>query len=39
LSTISVMHAGGRLTLMWICYGAAGALTIVTVGALANIGF
>jgi hypothetical protein len=25
--------------LMWICYGAAGALTFVTVGALAIIGF
>jgi hypothetical protein len=33
------MHVGGRLTLMWICYGAAGALTIVTVGALAIVGF
>ena len=37
--TLCDMHAGGRLTLMWICYGAAGALTIVTVGALAFIGF
>ena len=37
--TLRDMHAGGRLTLMWICYGAAGALTFVTVGALAIIGF
>ena len=37
--TLCDMHAGGRLTLMRICYGAAGALTIVTVGALAFIGF
>jgi fumarate reductase subunit D len=37
--TLRDMHVGGRLTLMWICYGAAGALTIVTVGALAIIGF
>ena len=33
--TLRDMHAGGRLALMWICYGAAGALTFVTVGALA----
>jgi hypothetical protein len=33
------MHAGGRLALMWICYGIAGALTFVTVAALVIIGF
>ena len=32
--TLRDMHAGGRLTLMWICYGTAGALTVVTVAAL-----
>lgn len=37
--TLRDMHAGSRLTLMWICYGTAGALTFVTVGALAIIGF
>lgn len=37
--TLRDMHAGGRLALMWICYGTAGALTIVTVAALAIIGF
>jgi fumarate reductase subunit D len=33
------MHAGGRLALMWICYGTAGALTFITVAALVIIGF
>jgi fumarate reductase subunit D len=37
--TLRDMHAGGKLALMWICYGTAGALTFVTVGALAIIGF
>jgi fumarate reductase subunit D len=32
------MHAGGRSALMWICYGTAGALTVVTMAALAIIG-
>jgi fumarate reductase subunit D len=32
------MHASGRLALMWICYGTAGALTVVTVAAVAIIG-
>jgi fumarate reductase subunit D len=36
--TLRDMHAGGRLTLMWICYGTAGALTVVTVAALTMIG-
>jgi fumarate reductase subunit D len=36
--TLHDMHAAGKLTLMWICYGAAGALTIVTGIALAVIG-
>lgn len=36
--TLRDMHAGGRLALMWICYGTAGALTVVTVAALAIIG-
>jgi fumarate reductase subunit D len=36
--TLRDMHAGGRLALMWICYGAAGVLTFVTVAALAIIG-
>lgn len=33
------MHAGGRLALMWICYGTASAFTFITVAALAIIGF
>jgi fumarate reductase subunit D len=37
--TLRDMHAGGRLALMWICYGIAGALTFVTVAALEIIGF
>jgi fumarate reductase subunit D len=37
--TLRDMHAGGRLALMWICYGIAGALTFVTVAALVIIGF
>ena len=37
--TLRDMHAGSRLTLMWICYGTAGALTFVTVAALVIIGF
>jgi fumarate reductase subunit D len=36
--TMRDMHAGGRLTLMWICYGSAGALTAATVAALTIIG-
>jgi fumarate reductase subunit D len=37
--TLRDMHAGGRLALMWICYGIAGALSFVTVAALVIIGF
>ena len=37
--TLRDMHAAGRLALMWICYGTAGALTLVTAGALVVIGF
>ena len=37
--TLRDMHAGGRLALMWICYGTAGALTFITVAALVIIGF
>jgi len=33
------MHAGGRLALMWICYGTAGLLSLATVAALVFIGF
>ena len=36
--TLRDMHAGGRLALMWICYGTAGALTVVTVAVLTIIG-
>jgi fumarate reductase subunit D len=36
--TLRDMHAGGRLALMWICYGTAGALTVVTFAALTIIG-
>lgn len=36
--TLRDMHAAGKLALMWLCYGAAGALTIVTLAALAVIG-
>jgi fumarate reductase subunit D len=36
--TLRDMHAGGRLTLMWICYGGAGALTAATIAALTIIG-
>lgn len=36
--TLRDMRAGGRLTLMWICYGTAGVLTVVTAAALAIIG-
>jgi fumarate reductase subunit D len=37
--TLRDMHAGGKLMLMWICYGTAGALTLVTAAALTIIGF
>ena len=37
--TLRDMHAGGKLALMWICYGTAGALTFVTAAALVIIGF
>jgi len=37
--TLHDMHAGGKLALMWICYGSAGALTCVTVAALLAIGW
>ena len=37
--TLRDMHIGGRLALMWICYGTAAALTGVTITALAIIGF
>jgi fumarate reductase subunit D len=37
--TLRDMHAGGRSPLMWLCYGTAGMLTLVTVGVLAIIGF
>jgi fumarate reductase subunit D len=36
--TLRDMHAGGRLALMWICYGTACVLTVVTVAALTIIG-
>jgi fumarate reductase subunit D len=36
--TLRDMHAAGKPSLMWLCYGAAGALTIVTLAALAIIG-
>ena len=37
--TLRDMHAGGKLVLMWICYGSAGALTCVTIAALLAIGW
>jgi fumarate reductase subunit D len=37
--TLRDMHVGGKLTLMWICYSSAGALTIVTVATLVIVGF
>jgi fumarate reductase subunit D len=37
--TLRDMHVGSSATLMWICYGTAGALTSVTIAALATIGF
>ena len=37
--TLRDMHAGGRLALMWICYGTASAFTFITVAALVIIGF
>jgi fumarate reductase subunit D len=37
--TLRDMHAGGKLALMWLCYGSAGALTLLTLGSLAVIGF
>jgi fumarate reductase subunit D len=36
--TLRDMHAAGKLALVWICYGTAGALTIVTLTVLAVIG-
>ena len=36
--TLRDMHAGGKLALMWICYGTAGVLTLTAVGALLIIG-
>ena len=35
--TLRDMHVGGRLPLMWLCYGTAGALTLVTIAALVII--
>ena len=37
--TLRDMHAGAKFSLMWICYGTAGVLTLITMGALATIGF
>ena len=37
--TLRDMHAGGKLVLMWICYGSAGALTCVTIAALLATGW
>jgi fumarate reductase subunit D len=37
--TLHDMHAGGKVVLMWICYGIAGALTFVTFGGLVIIEF
>jgi fumarate reductase subunit D len=37
--TLRDMHVGSRAALMWICYGTAGALTSVTIAALAIIDF
>jgi fumarate reductase subunit D len=37
--TLRDMRAAGKLALMWICYGTAGALTFVTAAALVIIGF
>ena len=37
--TLHDMHAGGKVVLMWICYGIAGALTFITFGGLVIIGF
>jgi fumarate reductase subunit D len=37
--TLSDMHAGTKRTLAWLCYGAAGAATAVTIAALIAIGF
>jgi len=37
--TLRDMHAGGKLALMWICYGSAAALTLVTVIALVLVGW
>jgi fumarate reductase subunit D len=37
--TLRDMHLGGRLVLMWLCYGTAAALTCVTIAALVIVGF
>jgi len=37
--TLKDMHLGSRRVLMWLCYGVAGAVTAVAVGALLAVGF
>ena len=37
--TLCDMHAGSKPMLAWLCYGSAGALSAVTIGALVAIGF
>jgi len=37
--TLHDMHLAGKPALAWLCYGAAGVITIVTVIALLAVGF
>lgn len=37
--TLRDMHLAGKAVLMWICYGAAGAFSLIAVAALVAIGF
>jgi len=37
--TLKDMHLGSRLTLAWLSYGSAGAVTVATTATLLAIGF
>lgn len=37
--TLRDMHAGTRPALMWLCYGAAGAMSVATIAAVLAVGF
>ena len=37
--TLKDMHLGSKLTLAWLSYGSAGAMTLATIAALLAIGF